>query len=131
MIIGPQYCLGDSDGCAVLRQRSRAGVQIKIMLDQKQQTTPSCHTQHARLQGLKDSGIRIRSHKPSAAAGRYASLQAKAWVCDGLVYMGGSANFTGKSMTNNIENLVIAKSENVVSSYLEWFEAMWAIAEEI
>ena len=45
--------------------------------------------------------------------------------------MGGSANFTGNSTSSKIENLVIAKSENVVSSYLDWFEAIWAIAEEI
>ena len=63
--------------------------------------------------------------------GSFASLHAKTWVCDGEVYLGGSSNFTNNSMTNNIENLLVVKSEPVITKYMEWFERVWAIAEEV
>ena len=61
----------------------------------------------------------------------YGSVHAKTWVCDGQVYVGGSANFTRNSLTNSQENVVIIKSDSVITSYLVWFEELWALAEEI
>ena len=72
----------------------------------------------------------VKIHKPPA--GGYASLHAKTWLCDGLVYLGGSCNFTRNSLTNNVENLVIVKSEQEAQSYLNWFEELWpSVREEI
>ena len=58
-------------------------------------------------------------------------MHAKTWLCYGLVYLGGSANFTNNSFSNNIENLLIAKTEEVLFAYLQWFGTNWAVAAEV
>jgi len=58
-------------------------------------------------------------------------LHAKTWLCDGLVYLGGSCNFTRNSLTNNVENLVIMKSEPEALKYLDWFEDLWKNSTDI
>ena len=68
-------------------------------------------------------------HKPPGAG--FATLHAKTWCCDGEVYLGGSVNFTRKSVENSFENLVIVKDVPVITKYMEWFESIWAVAEEL
>ena len=122
-VYGTQYCFDDPVGCAVLQARLRAGVEVRLLLDYNQQKKPSCSHQHLRVNDLKEWGAMVKIHKPPA--GGFASLHAKTWLCDGLVYLGGSCNFTRNSLTNNVENLVIVKSEREAQSYLNWFEELW------
>ena len=127
-IYGTQYCFDDPVGCAVLQSRLRAGIQVRLLLDEGQHKKPSCSNQHARVNDLKEWGAAVKTHKPPA--GGFASMHAKTWLCDGLVYMGGSCNFTRNSLTNNVENLIILKSETEAQSYLNWFEELWLVSSD-
>ena len=127
-IYGTQYCFDDPVGCAVLQSRLRAGIQVRLLLDEGQHKKPSCSNQHARVNDLKEWGAAVKTHKPPA--GGFASMHAKTWLCDGLVYLGGSCNFTRNSLTNNVENLVIMKSETEAQSYLNWFEELWLVSSD-
>jgi hypothetical protein len=42
--------------------------------------------------------------------------------CVSPVYLGGSANFTSNEVKRNEERLLTIKLEEVVTTYLEWFE---------
>ena len=81
------------------------------------------------MKQLQTWGIEFKMFKPPGTG--WGSMHAKTWVCDGEVYLGGSANFTNNSMTNSLEHVVIVKDDAFITKYLEWFEGLWAIAEEI
>ena len=109
-------------------------MQIRILLDKDQHVTKkSCKTQRSKVKSLQYWGAEFKMIKPQG--GMYSAMHAKTWVCDGQVYVGGSANFTRNSLTNNQENVVIIKldpeSDTVITPYLVWFEELWAIAEDL
>ena len=131
-IVGTQYCFDFDEGISVLESRVRtASVKVRVLLDKNQQssTTPSCKTQLEKVKRLQAWGVEFKMFKPPGAG--FACLHAKTWLCDGLVYVGGSANFTNNSLNNSQENIVIIKEDEFVTSYLAWFEGLWARAEEV
>jgi phosphatidylserine/phosphatidylglycerophosphate/cardiolipin synthase-like enzyme len=68
-------------------------------------------------------GIEFKTYRPPV--GHYSAMHPKSWVCDGEVYLGGSVNFTSNGVNRNEEHLLIIKDEEVVTTYLEWFERLW------
>ena len=129
-MVGTQYCFDYEEGISILESKRRQNVQIRILLDKGQfQTKKSCRSQVENVKSLQNWGVEFKMYKPPGSM--YGCLHAKTWVCDGQVYVGGSANFTRNSLTNSQENVVIIKSDCVITSYLEWFEELWGIAEDI
>ena len=131
-IVGTQYCFDFDEGISALEGRVRsANVKIRILLDKGQQSSskPSCKTQADKVKRLQAWGVEFKMFKPPGAG--FASLHAKTWLCDGLVYIGGSANFTNNSLNNSQEHVVIIKDNEFTTKYLAWFEGLWAIAEEV
>ena len=43
----------------------------------------------------------------------------------------GSPNFTNNGMENSEEALTIIRNEEYVTTYLEWFERLWRVAEVV
>ena len=39
--------------------------------------------------------------------------------------MGGSVNFTTNGVEKNEEHLLILKDDELITTYLEWFECLW------
>ena len=133
-IVGTQYNFDYEEGISVLEGKRRQNVQIRILLDKgqflKKRAIPD---QVERLRSLQEWGVKFKMYKPPGSL--YGCMHAKTWVCDGQVYVGGSANFTRNSLTNCQENVVIIKldpeSDTVITPYLVWFEELWAIAEDL
>ena len=129
-IVGTQYCFDYSEGISILESKLRQRVEIRILLDKGQfLKKKSCASQVEKVRALQEWGVGFKMYTPPGSL--YGSMHAKTWVCDGQVYVGGSANFTRNSLTNSEENVVIIKSDSVIMQYLEWFERLWALAEEI
>ena len=55
-------------------------------------------------------------------------MNAKSWLCDGEIYLGGSVNFTTNGVRMNEEHLLVARDDNLVATFLEWFEQLWLVA---
>ena len=129
--MGTQYCFDYEDGISILEDKRRSqNVQIRILLDKEQHVAKrSCRSQLEKVKSLQTWGVEFKMYKPPGSM--YGSVHAKTWVCDGQVYVGGSANFTRNSLTNSQDNVVIIKLDSAITSYLEWFEELWAIAEDI
>ena len=105
-------------------------MQIRILLDKEQHTTKrSCRRQSEKVNLLLEWGVERKMFRPLGAG--FPCVHAKTWVCDGEVYIGGSANFTNNSLKNSLENVLIIKDETMITQYLEWFENLWSISEEV
>ena len=85
--------------------------------------------QKARVNELIEHGADIRTYNPGM--GKYSSMHAKTWLCDGQVYMGGSCNFTNNSLSNNAENLLIVTDPDFIADYVCWFEDLWRGSAEL
>ena len=79
--------------------------------------------QPERIDSLLRAGAAIKTLNVTER-GRYAILHAKSFTLDGLVYMGGSANFTNNACVSE-ENLLILTDPQTITDYLSWFENMW------
>ena len=131
-IVGTQYNFDYEEGISVLESKRRQNVQIRILLDKGQfLRKKSSKDQAEKVRSLQEWGVEFKMYQPPGSL--YGCLHAKTWVCDGQIYVGGSANFTRNSLTNSQENVVIIKldpeSDTVIAPYLVWFEELWAIAE--
>ena len=73
--------------------------------------------------------MEFRSFKPDRGA--YAVMHAKTWVVDGTTALVGSPNFTVNGMEKSEEVLTIIRCDGYISQYMEWFEQLWGVAEEV
>jgi len=122
-IIATAYCFDHEEGCAALRQKAEQGVQIRILLDHGKWRNPSCMMQPQRIEALMRAGVTFRTLNVEER-GRYAILHTKSFVFDGLVYMGGSANFTNNACVSE-ENLIFVRDQQIITDHLAWFESLW------
>ena len=125
-IVGTAYCFDFPDGCNVLAGRRRSHVRVRILLDEAQWVKPSCSGQPSRISELLEWGVEFKTYRPPR--GDFSCMHVKSWLCDGEVYLGGSVNFTTNGVRKNEEHLLVAKDENLVATYLEWFEQLWLVA---
>ncbi len=92
---------------------------------------PSCATQNESL--LKLFGVvgaeHFQARAYSPCTGSFSALHAKTWCADGLVYLGGSLNFTRNAAMNNEEHIVVLKDPGAVKTHQGWFEDLWAKAD--
>ena len=123
-IVGTCYCLDHEEGCLALARKAAGGVAVRILLDWGMWEHPSSSRQPDRVTDLLAQGVEFRAVNVRER-GRYAILYAKSWGVDGMVYVGGSANFTENSGKSE-EHLVVLKDEEVMTDYLTWFEDLWA-----
>ena len=102
-------------------------MQIRILLDQRQLIAKqSSRQQPRRVQQLMEWGVEFKMYDPQGNG--FPSVHTKTWVCDGAVYIGGSANFTNNSLKTSLEHVLFIKDDDVITQYLEWFENLWSIA---
>ena len=123
-IVGTCYCFDHEEGCQVLARKAAGGVAVRILLDWGMWEHPSCSRQPDRVTDLMEKGVEFKAVNVRGR-GRFAILHAKSWGVDGMVYVGGSANFTENSGKSE-EHLVVLKDEEVMTDYLAWFEDLWA-----
>jgi len=122
-IVGTAYCLDHEEGCAALRRKAEQGVEVRLLIDYGKWRSPSSRMQPERINSLLRAGAAIKTLNVTER-GRYAILHAKSFTVDGLVYMGGSANFTNNACVSE-ENLLILTDSQIFMDYLSWFERVW------
>ena len=102
-----------------------------MLLCKGQMKNPNCSNQYESLVKLfsvvGSQHLRVRAYSPGT--GPFSALHAKTWCADGLVYIGGSLNFSRNAAVNNEEHLVVLKDPGVVKTHQCWFEDLWDKAE--
>ena len=127
------YCFDSPTGLSTLCALLRRGVQIFIILDKKNMSTPSCARQLKVLAELMSSAIGeggsldLREHAPSKKG--FSAMHVKSWCLDEEVYIGGSYNFTHNAETSNAEHLVVARDRDAIDTHLSWFWDVWSRSE--
>ena len=61
-------------------------------------------------------------------------MHAKSWCIDGTTLVGGSPNFTSNGLECSEELMFVIEcdsGENLITSYLEWFENLWSVSREL
>ena len=112
-----------------LSRKKQQGVSVRVLLDETQYKKPSCKQQPASIALMLEWGVEFRSFKPDRGA--YAVMHAKTWVVDGTTALVGSPNFTVNGMEKSEEVLTIIRCDGYISQYMEWFEQLWRVAEEV
>ena len=102
---------------------------MRIVLCKRQALSPSSRRQEERVRSIIQEGAQVRVCDPDNGS-KFGVMHAKTWLIDGEIYIGGSSNFTDNSLMNSIENCVVVKQEEFVATYLDWFEGLWARAED-
>ena len=77
-------------------------------------------------------GVTFRRYSPPR--GQYAVMHAKSWLTDGSRLLTGSPNFTRNAAEHSEEILVVLRgsgAQECITKYLEWFEGLWAQAQEV
>ena len=131
-IMGTCYCFDFTDGCRVIAERARRPVEVRILLDAHQFSSPSCRSQPARVAEMIQWGVTFRRYSPPR--GQYAVMHAKSWLIDGSTLLTGSANFTHNAAGSSEEILTVLRGpgmQECITKYLEWFEGLWALAQEV
>jgi phosphatidylserine/phosphatidylglycerophosphate/cardiolipin synthase-like enzyme len=100
-----------------------SGVQGKMLLDSLMFEGPSCARQPARLHELWESGLEMKTIRPSDKG--FACQHTKSWIIDGEVFLTGSVNCTHGGMENNLEHLIVIRDKATVNKAIETFEAWW------
>ena len=74
-------------------------------------------------------GVEFRQWKPDR--GKFAIMHAKSWVIDGSTALVGSVNFTDNGVDNSEELLMVVRHDDFITTYMEWFERIWAVASGV
>lgn len=97
----------------------RRGVAVRVLLDQKSQTTNQL------VQALlADAQVALRLD------GKHALAHNKVMVIDQRLVITGSFNFTNAAATRNAENLLILRSEALADRYRQEWQAHWLHSAE-
>ena len=130
------YCFDSVLGATTLGALLRRGVKISVIMDGKNMNTPSCSKQLSTISELMNSmvddggKIELRMYSPKSGSA-FSAMHVKSWCLDGLVYIGGSYNFTHNAEVSNEEHLVVVKDPGTIETYQEWFFGLWNKATEI
>ena len=131
-IYGTQYCIDFQDSSELLERRTKKDyVQVRLLIDKSQHLSSSCWTQKKKVEDLASWGVQVKMIRPPAERGRYALMHVKSWCIDGTAYLDGPASFTRNSLVCSYEHLVVLIAARDLRVYLNWFEDLWRIAEDL
>jgi len=108
-----------------LRRRARDGVTIKILL-----STVSKSENAARMvtlsKLLKDE---VPGEPPEIRIFRNGAMNARAWLLDDRIYVGGSLGGGLPTSRQDLENLLTTTCATVTEEFRRWFNGAWDMAE--
>lgn len=103
----------DNIGDAVVRAHKR-GVEIKVVFEKSQVS------QYSEYMKLRTAGVLVRNDTNSGL------MHHKVAVIDSYIILTGSFNWSANAEDHNNENLMVIRSENLVTTFEEEFLKIWS-----
>ncbi len=99
-----------------LIRAARRGVDVRLLLPSRSDSSPALHVQHSHYEALLRSGVKIYERNDGI-------LHSKTMVVDGVWSMTGSSNFDYRSVLFNDEVDAIVIGQNTGEQLAELFES--------
>ncbi len=114
------FSFTDDDLGDLLLFKHQEGVDVKGIFEKR-----ASETQYSELTKLYCNGLDVRQD------GNPGVLHHKVWIVDDLLVLTGSFNFSGNANKSNDENVLLITDFGIAANYLEEFDRMWEIANEV
>ena len=123
------YCIDHQFLTGILVRKAHEGLDIRMLMDQKNFNCSSCIRQAPVQKALFDAGVVMKTYRPAGQG--WPCLHAKNFIIDHRVLLTGSVNLTQNGLEKNIETLLWITDPAVLGSASADFEKWWKLAKPV